>query len=134
MIKRYLKSLILSAVCLYIAVKLVPTIDFGNDPKNILLSVAGIFVISQLINPLFSIILMPINHLTFGLVMLVLNIALIFGLIRFLPGFTVEPYYFSGMNINGVILPALNFNSVGTIILVSLIISFSYKILHLVFE
>ena len=134
MIKRYLKALILSAVCLYIATKLVPTIDFGSDPKNILLSVAGIFVISQLINPLFSIILMPINHLTFGLVMLVLNIALIFGLIRFLPGFAVEPYYFSGANINGVILPALNFNSVGTIILVSLIISFSYKILHLVFE
>ena len=81
--RHYLKAIIISAASLYVAYTLVPTIKIGQDPKNILLLIGGVFIISQIINPIFSLVLLPINHLTFGLVMFILNIALFYLAMRF---------------------------------------------------
>lgn len=132
--RHYLKAIIISAVSFYAAYTLVPTIKIGQDPKNMLLLVGGIFIISQIINPIFSLVLLPINHLTFGLVMFVLNIALFFALLNYLPGFVINPYNFPGANILGVILPAANLDRLSTILLVAAIITVVQKILHIVFE
>lgn len=132
--RHYLKAVIISGTSLYVAIKLVPTINFGSDPKNLLFMILGIFIISQIIDPIFSLILLPINHLTFGLIMFLLNIGLFYALIKFLPGFNVSAYEFAGVEIYGVILPAASFNQLGAIILVAFIISVSQKILHIIFE
>lgn len=132
--RHYLKALIISFVAFYAAYTLVPTIKFGNDPKNLLIFIGGIFIISQVINPIFSLVLLPINHLTFGLVMLVLNIGLIFSLLNFLPGFIIRAYSFPGAQIEGIILPAVVFSQTTTILLVAAIITIVQKILHIIFE
>ncbi len=132
--RHYLKSIIISTASLYVAYTLVPTIKLGQDPKNILLLVGGIFVISQIINPIFSLVLLPINHLTFGLVMFALNIALFFALLNYLPGFVINPYNFPGTTIAGIILPPANFDKIPTILLVAAIITVSQKFLHIIFE
>ncbi|OGD84335.1 hypothetical protein A2165_00065 [Candidatus Curtissbacteria bacterium RBG_13_40_7] len=132
--KHYLKALIISSSAFYVAYRFVPTINFSNNPKNLLILIGGIFVISQIINPIFSLVLLPINHLTFGLVTLVLNIALIFALLNFLPDFNVSAYYFPGAIYNGIVLPAINFNEIATIILIASIITIVSRILHLIFE
>lgn len=132
--RHYLKSIIITIAAAYIAYRLVPTISVGYDPRNILMVLGGIWVISQLINPVFSLVLLPINILTFGLVSLLMNVAFIFALLNFLPGFTVEAYYFPGANIEGIILPEMYFNRIATIILAAVIITFVQKILHIIFE
>ena len=132
--RHYLKALVIAATTLYITQMAVPTIDIGANIKNYALVVAGIFLIAQIINPIFSLVLLPINHLTFGLVMFALNIALFFGLINFLPGFTVGAFDFPGATVDGVILPAVNFNQTSTVILVAFVIALVQKILHIIFE
>lgn len=132
--RHFLKAVILTIVALYTAYSIVPTINLGGNPKNVLILLGGIFLVSQVINPIFSLVLLPINHLTFGLVMFILNIALIFALINFLPGFNIAAYSFPGANIEGFILPANNFNEVSTIVLVAFIITFVQKVLHIIFE
>jgi len=132
--RHYFKSIIITIASAYIAYRLVPTISIGSDPKNILMAIGGLWVISQIINPLFSLVLLPINLLTFGLISLILNVALVFALLNFLPGFTVLAYDFAGANIDGIILPPIAFNQVTTIILVAAIITFVQKLLHLIFE
>ena len=132
--RHYLKALVIAATTLYIAQMAVPTIDIGANIKNYALVVAGIFLIAQIINPIFSLVLLPINHLTFGLVMFALNIALFFGLINFLPGFTVGAFDFPGTQVDGVILPAISFNQTSTVILVAFVIALVQKILHIIFE
>ncbi|OGD83036.1 hypothetical protein A3J17_02470 [Candidatus Curtissbacteria bacterium RIFCSPLOWO2_02_FULL_40_11] len=119
---------------MYIAYIIVPTIDFGPDPKNILLFLGGLWIISQVINPIFSIVLLPINLLTFGLLSFILNVAFVFGLMNFAPGFTVGAYNFPGANIEGVIFPSYNFTQILTVILLALIITISQKILYIIFE
>jgi len=132
--RHYLKKLIISASSLYIAYTLVPTISFGSDPRNILLVIGGLLLIFLFINPIFSLVLLPLNHLTFGLLMFILNVAFIFALINFLPGFKVAAFDFKGANVQQLIIPAYAFNQITTIILVAFIITFSQKILHIIFE
>ncbi len=132
--RHILKSILITIATVYIAFTLVPTIDFGADPTNILVFIGGLWVISQIINPIFSIVLLPINLLTFGLLSLILNIAFVFALMNFLHGFTVRAYNFLGADVQGVILPGYNFTQVFTVILVAIIITFLQKTLHLIFE
>lgn len=132
--RHYLKTLIITIASAYIAYRLVPTIQIGPDPKNILLLLGGLWLISQIINPLFSLVLLPLNFITFGLVSLIINIAFIFALLNFLPGFIISAYDFPGAFIDGIILPAISFNQVATIILVAAIITAVQKILHVIFE
>lgn len=132
--RHYLKQLIISVVAFYVAYTLVPTISLGIDPQNLLIAIGGILLISLIIHPIFSIILLPINIMTLGFVSLVLNIALIFALIRFLPDFSVAPYDFPGANIQGFVIPAAKLTQISTILAVAIIITLVQKILHLIFE
>ena len=61
--RHIIKSFLITVAIVYIAYIIVPTIDFGPDPKNILLFLGGLWIISQVINPIFSIVLLPINLL-----------------------------------------------------------------------
>src|SRR3989344_8429443 len=99
--RHIIKSFIITIATVYLTYSIVPTINFGIDIKNIALFAGGMWVISQLINPIFSIILLPINLLTFGFLQFVLNIAFVFALINFLPGFSIFAYNFIGANIDG---------------------------------
>src|SRR3989304_2871579 len=108
--RHYLKALVIATATLYITQLAVPTIDIGASIKNYAMVITAIFLIAQIINPIFSLVLLPINHLTFGLVMFALNIALFFGLINFLPGFTVGAFSFPGATLDGLTLPAFSFN------------------------
>ena len=132
--RHYLKSILITLASAYIAYRLVPTIDLGFDPRTPLLAVGGLWIISQLISPIFSLVLLPINLLTFGLVSLIINIAFIFALMNFLPGTAIGPYNFPGADIDGIILPAANLSQIATIIIVAAVITVVQKVLHIIFE
>ena len=132
--RRYIKSLIITAASFYLMLIAVPTLIIGSDPKNTAILIAGLWIISHIINPLFSLIFLPLNILTFGFISLLLNASFIFALIYFLPGFKVEPYTFPGANIDGVIIPEMFLNQILTIILIAFGITIISKILHIIFE
>ena len=132
--KHYLRSLIIAAISFYIAYSLVPTISLGKNLQNALLVVGSIFVTNLIIHPVFSIILLPINIITFGLLSLILNIVLIFVLTKFLPSFAIAAYNFPGVNIQGFIIPPVSLNQIETLLAVAIIITIVQKILHIIFE
>ena len=132
--RHIIKSILITIATVYIAFNLVPTINFGTDPTNILIFIGGLWIISQVINPIFSVVLLPINLLTFGLLSLILNVAFVFALMNFVPGFVVKAYNFPGANVEGIVLPSYYFTQILTVILLALTITAVQKILHIVFE
>ena len=132
--KHYLRTLIIAGIAFYIAFSLIPTVTIGQDPKNLPVMIAGIFLTSMIIHPIFSLVLLPINILTFGFLSLFLNIALIFSLTKFLPGFAVAAYNFPGANLQGFILPAADMNQLEATIAFALIITVVQKLLHFILE
>lgn len=132
--RHYFKSILITIASLYITKSLIPTISVGSEPKNYAMVFLGLWLISQIINPIFSLVLLPINLITFGLVSFLLNVAFVFALINFLPNFSVAAFQFPGAQIDGVILPSIYFNEIGTILLVAAVITILQKILHIIFE
>ncbi len=96
--------------------------------------IGAILVVSIIIRPIFSVVLLPINMLTLGSVSLILNSALMYALTIYLPGFAIKAFNFPGSNLYGFILPPYSFNQLATIILVGAIITLVQKILHIAFE
>lgn len=132
--RHYLRKALIASIAFYVAYTFVPTIKLGNDPQNLAIVIGGILATSVIIQPLFSIVLLPINLLTFGAMSLVLNLALIFAYLKFLPGFAITPYDFPGANFQGFILPAVKLTQAATILAVAVIITLVQKIFHLIFE
>lgn len=132
--RHYLKSLIITISSFYIATQLVPTIKIGTDPKNVLLILGGLWVISHIIKPVFSLVLLPLNLLTLGFLSLIINVGFVFALLNFLPGFSIDAYAFPGANIQGVLIPPVFFSTIMATILVAVIITVSQRLLHLIFE
>lgn len=132
--RHYVKSILITIAAFYITAQTVNTISYGQDIKNIPLFILGLWIISQVINPIFSLVLLPVNLITFGLVSLILNVAFIFALLYFLPGFQISAYFFPGANIEGIIFPPIAFNEITTIILIAASITVLQKILHIIFE
>lgn len=132
--KHYLRSLIIAAIAFYVTITLIPTITVGNDPKNMAMVIGGIFITAIAVHPVFSIVLLPINILTFGLLSLILNVVLLFALTRFVPGFAISAYNFMGANIQGFVIPAANLNQIETILAAAIIITVVQKVLHVVFD
>jgi len=132
--RHYLKSIIITCISAYFAYRMVPSVNFGFDPRTPFIIIGGLWVISQLINPIFSLVLLPINLLTFGLLALILNIAFIFALLNFIPGLVINPYYFMGADVSGIIVSPIYLNQIATIIAIAVIITVVQKILHIIFE
>lgn len=132
--RHYIKSLLITIASFYTTANFIPTITAGDNPKNLPLIIAGLWLITLAINPIFSLVFLPINILTFGLISSVLNIAFLFALINFLPGFHIAAFTFPGANINGIILPIISLNQISTIIIIALAITVLQKLLHIVFE
>ncbi|MBI2327443.1 phage holin family protein [Candidatus Curtissbacteria bacterium] len=132
--KHYLRTFIIAAISFYVAYSIIPTIMLGGDPQDLLIVVGTIFFVSTLIKPIFSLILLPFNLLTFGLLSLIINIVLLFALLTFLPGFNIAPYNFPGADIAGIIIQPANLNLIATIVAIALVLTVTQKILHLIFE
>ncbi len=132
--RHYIKSLLIAIASVYTTINIFPVVGLGANPKNLVLLIGGFWLITLLINPIFSIVFLPINILTFGLVSAILNIAFLFALMTFLPGFHIKAYTFPGATINGVILPAVHLNQVLTIAAIAISITILQKILHIIFE
>lgn len=132
--KHYLKKIVITFIALYSSVILIPAVNFGHDYKNFLLASAALLLSSIFLKPLFSLILIPINLLTLGSVSFLLNLAVVFALISFLPQFTIVPFNFYGFTFEGFVIPSNSFTHVQTIFLFSALITIHQKILHWIFE
>lgn len=132
--RHYFKSIIITSIGFYLAASAIPTIKIGSEPQNILIVLGSLLLVSIVIHPIFSIILIPVNILTFGLLSFIINIALLFAFIKFLPGFSISPYNFPGANIEGVIIPSIYLDKFMVVIAAAAIITIANKILKIIFD
>lgn len=130
----YLRKTVIAAISLYSAYTLIPTVNFGQDYKNVLLTVAAFVSVSLLVKPLFYLVLMPINFFTLTLVTFVLNALVAFALVFALPGFIIGAFDFPGLNIEGFIIPAYSFSQTITVLLFAALITLVQKLLHATFQ
>ena len=109
--KRLLRLFLISIFSLWLVNQWFPQGLVLND-LNLTLIKAGIAltIANYLIRPIFSLIMFPINLLTFGIFRWVTHTFMLWLVIRAVGNISIQPFIFPGADLKFVIIPSLNFN------------------------
>lgn len=90
--RRFFLQILGSILGLYLGARFVPTIDFQGPIKFFLLAGLTIGIANYFIKPVLNLILFPLRLLTFGLISLIINIGIIWFVIKII----FHNYFFVG--------------------------------------
>jgi len=123
--KRIFRTLIISSFSLYLVNRLFPDgLVWDQKIPTLIIAGAGLTIANLLVRPLFSIIMLPINLLTFGLFRWVTNVVLLFLVVYLVDGIKVQAFNFPGLTYSGIVIPIMYFNSIMAWIVISFVLSF----------
>lgn len=121
--KNILKSFLINAVALYVLTVIVPAFKISGGLNSFLTAGATLTVLNILVKPILNLLLLPINLLTLGFFRWVSSVSIIWMLSKLTPGLSITNYSFAGFNYQGVILPAVQFNVLWTLVIGSFMMS-----------
>ncbi len=129
--KRVLKAFFFSLYSLIISFILIRGIDFGTEfTRNFLIFSTGLFAFNILIKKILALISLPSEGFWFLVINSLLNIALMFVMITFLPEITISQTTDLNLNFGLDMLPSYELKSVPTIIVSGLVFTVFYRFLN----
>ncbi len=124
MIKAVLRAVLINTVALYATARYIEGFHLPNPGESLLLIILAFTGIHLFIKPILKLIFGPLNFLTFGLVSLILDVAILYGLALFFPTLSFSAWSFPGATVFGIILPAYNLTLIHSIIISAISINF----------
>ena len=122
--KRIFRTLIISSFSLYLVNRLLPEgLVWDHQILTLITAGAGLTVANLVVRPLFSIIMLPINLLTFGLFRWVTNVVLLFLVVYFVDGIKVQRFISPSFTYSGIVIPEMHFSSITAWIVISFVLS-----------
>lgn len=121
--RKIIRSIFINFLCFWLIAEFLPAIDYSNNLKILFIASLTLFLFNLLVKPLLNLVFLPINLITLGSFRWVVNIIVLYLVTIFVSGFYIKPFSFSGINFNGFIIPALNFSTFWSFLLVSFLIS-----------
>lgn len=134
MIKNLIRSYFINVVSLWITSIYIGSFHLANGIESVLIASIGFTLIYLTIGPIINFILGPINFLTLGVIGLILDSIILYGLTIYFPQINTSGWSFPGASLGGVILPSFNFNLITGTILSALVINIIRRSLTLVIE
>ncbi len=122
--KRLLRMFVISTVSLYAVSQFFPQ-GLVWDHSLLTLAQAGIglTIANVIVKPLFSLMLLPLNLLTFGMFRWVTNVALLYLVVHFVSGIQVQAFTIQEFTYSGLVIPQINLNHLTAWIAVSFFLS-----------
>ena len=130
MIKGLIRAVLINGVALFLASRSISGfhLDYSYQPFIIITLIFT--AIHLFIKPLLNLILSSLNFLTFGLVSLVIDIAILYALSRFFPQVTFSRWPFPGFEYLGFTVPAYEFSPLGSTIASAVLINLVRQLLN----
>ncbi len=107
MLIKIISRIIINAIAVYAAVRLVEGIDLTINFYNLVLAGILLGVINTLIKPILTILALPFVLLTFGLFTVIINVGLLFLMAYLIPSFEIANFW-SGL-LGVVIISLINY-------------------------
>lgn len=89
---KFILRLALNVLALFVVEYIVPGFHLAGIWTGVIAAIA-IGVVNTFIRPILQIIALPISILTFGIAALLINVALLYGTSKFVPGFTIDSFW-----------------------------------------
>lgn len=120
--KSLLRNFFINLSALWATAYFLPAFSISEGIKGYLLGALFFMIANLSLVPLLKLLLLPLNLLTLGLFTWVGNILALYLLVTNIPSFSVHPYLFPGVNLNGFIIPPAPLSSFHVAILASFMI------------
>ncbi|MDP3758107.1 MAG: phage holin family protein [Candidatus Daviesbacteria bacterium] len=104
--KTLLRYFLINLVSLWAATKIISGLTYTGGVKSLIIGGIAFMAINLLLVPLLRILFLPLNLLTLGLFAWLINVLALYVLTSVISDFQLVPYTFSGINYNGLTLPA----------------------------
>ncbi|MCL4390298.1 MAG: phage holin family protein [Patescibacteria group bacterium] len=110
MIKGLIRSYLINLFALWVVSVYIGAFRLANGWESLLLVSAGFTLLHLFFRPIISIITGPLNFLSLGLVGLVIDAIILYGLTLYFPQVSIVPWNFAGATVNGFVIPAYSFS------------------------
>lgn len=132
--KSIIRSLFHHLIVIYLVVKFYPGIRFDGTLQTLLITAFVLTLLNRFVKPLIKLFLLPINILTLNLFGWVANVLTLFLATILVSGFDVKPFFFTGFNYAGFVIPSMGISLLFSLILASLYISIISAFLKWLYE
>lgn len=132
--RRILRSLAVHAIVLWFIAMYVGGVNFGNDPKLLLLASLALTLADTLIRPFINLLLLPLNLVTLGTFRWVSSAITLYIATLVVPSLKITAFTYPGLSTGLFIIPAISFSVLWAFIIVALLISFLSSILFWLFH
>lgn len=121
--KKLLRRVIDHVFALWLTSAMIPTLSISGNLWGMLSAGFALTVMMILVKPLLSLIFLPINILTLGLLGWLVNVLVLYLWTVFVPNVRLTPWAFPGISAAGFVVPEAQFSYTWTLIIVALIIT-----------
>lgn len=122
--KRFFRSVVYHVFALWLTSTLIPALSITGNLWGMLSAGLVLTVMMMLLKPLLSLIFLPINILTLGLLGWIVNVAVLYLWTIFVPNVRLVPWVFPGISAGGFVIPHASLSFAWTLVVVSLVITF----------
>lgn len=129
-----LRVFVFNVFGLWFAAQLLPTIRISGGWPVLFLAGAVLSLLLLIVKPILSILFIPLNIITFGLLSWLINVIVIYLLTILVPDVTVAPWTFPGLSWLGFVAPSVHLTYSMALIASSLLITIITNVLHKVSE
>lgn len=93
--KQALRSILVYSIAIVLTSMVLPGIDYGHNFTTLILTAIVMGISNTFIRPVLSLILLPVNIITLGLVGLFMNAIILFIVTLLVPNFNIIPFDFN---------------------------------------
>ena len=126
--KHLIRHVLFSAISLYVLSWMFKQVAI-TDIRTLLLTAIVLSLFMVVVKPIFQVLLLPVNLITFGLFSWIIHIIILFMVDWLVPGFQVGEIMIPALNILGISIPAILLSRFWSLLLVSLAVSFGNSLL-----
>ncbi|MEK7140961.1 MAG: phage holin family protein [Patescibacteria group bacterium] len=128
--KKFLRSIVFYVFALWLTSTVVTSLSITGNAWGVLTAGFMLTVMMILLKPLVSLIFLPINILTLGLLSWFVNVVVLYLWTIFVPNVSLTAWEFPGLNIGGFIVPSAQLSMPWTLVVVALVIMFIVSLLE----
>lgn len=128
--KYFIRSVLFNVFSLWFTSQVLRGLVVKGNWQIILLAGLTLSLLNLIVKPVLSILFVPINFLTFGLISWFINVIVIYLLTILVPEVVITAWVFPGVNIGGFIIPQIKLSYFTSLIIIGLTIMMFANILE----
>lgn len=120
--KRLFRSVVYHIFALWLTSTLIPSLSISGNLWGMFSAGTALALMMIFLKPLISLLFLPINILTLGLLSWLVNVVVLYVWSVFVPNVSITPWVFPGFNMGGFALPSVPLSFAWTLVVIAIVI------------